>query len=160
MAQNNFYNSDLVSPNSMHEVDVPDNSTFGGRVLASTSPLMGPPGWTAGDMTPSYCTPATVVDSKTGNYLSDPYNPSANGIELYSQFSDGTTSCDIAILSDDGTGNYTVVATFIGKNALKAGGMTVGQWPTGISLLGRNIKIQLLNFVGAGLVTVKVQRLN
>lgn len=133
-----------------------------GRSPFSTHPSMGlPPTWKVSDLTPSYSTPVAVVTANSlASFTSDPFNPQGNSIELYPQFSDGKTTCDIAVQNDDGTGTYHTVATFRGISLFKASGLTVGEYPTGISLGGRSIKIVISNLAGGGSVSVLVQRLN
>lgn len=132
-----------------------------GRSPLTPHPSMGlPPGWRVSDLTPSYSTPVSVVATTAVNVTSAAFNPHANSIELYAQFSDGLTSCNISVLNDDGAGNFITVATFTGINLFKASGLTVGEWPTGKSLGGRAVKIVIANIAGGGTVTVLSQRLN
>lgn len=132
-----------------------------GRSPFSTHPSMGlPPTWKVSDLSPSYSSPASVLAATTINTTSAAFNPQANSIELYPQFSDGNTSCDIIVLNDDGTGTFNVVATFPHIDLFNASSCSVGEYPTGISLGGRAIKIQIANIAGGGSVTVLVQRLN
>jgi hypothetical protein len=133
----------------------------GGRSPFSPYPSLGlPPRWRVSDMTPSYSTPVLVVPATSSTVTSAPYDPAANSIEVYPQFSDGETSCTITVLNDNGTGTFVPVAVFNGIDLFHASGITVGEWPQGISLGGRNIQIEVSNIVGTGTVTVKVQRLN
>jgi hypothetical protein len=132
-----------------------------GRSVFSTHPSMGlPPTWKVSDLTPSYSTPAVIQAATAVNIISASFNPQANSVEIYPQFSDGKTSCDISILNDDGTGTFHVVATFTGITLFKASGLSVGEYPTGISLGGRAIQVQVANIAGGGTVAVLVQRLN
>src|ERR1039458_8960741 len=119
-----------------------------GRSPFTPEPFMGlPPRWRVSDLTPSYSTPVSM-------------NPQANSIELYPQFSNGDTTCTIEVLNDDGTGTFNVVATFNGVSLFNASSCVVGEWPTGISLGGRSVKVAVSNITGTGTVTVLLQRLN
>lgn len=132
-----------------------------GRSPYSPHPSMGlPPRWRVSDLTPSYSTPSTVLAATAVNVTSDAFNPQANSIEIYPQFSDGLTKCDISVQNEDASGVYNTVATFPGITLFKASGLSVGEFPQGISLGGRNIKIVIANITGGGTVTVLVQRLN
>jgi hypothetical protein len=119
-----------------------------------------PPTWKVGDLNPSYSTPVEVVPATAIAVISAAYNPQGNSIALYPRFSDGLTSCSLAVLNDDGTGTFVQVASFDNINLFNAESCTVGEWPTGISLGGRAIEIAVSNLVGPGSVNVFVQRLN
>lgn len=131
-----------------------------GRSKLSPHPSMGlPPGWRVGDLSPSYSSPVAVITAAAANVTSASFEPQANSIQIIAQFSDGRTSCDISLLNDDGTGTFVTVATFTGVTLFK-NGMTVGEWPTGISLGGRACKLQIANYAGTGSVTLSYKRLN
>jgi hypothetical protein len=100
-----------------------------------------------------------VVTAATGNVLSASFEPQANSVQIIAQFSDGGTTCDVTLLNDDGTGTFVAVATFTGVSLFK-NGMTVGEWPTGISLGGRACKLQIANYTGTGSITLSYKRLN
>ena len=132
-----------------------------GRSPFTPEPFMGlPPRWRVSDLTPSYSTPVSVVAATTVAITSAAMNPQANSIELYPQFSNGDTTCTIEVLNDDGTGTFNVVATFNGVSLFNASSCVVGEWPTGISLGGRSVKVAISNITGTGTVTVLLQRLN
>jgi hypothetical protein len=132
-----------------------------GRSPLSPHPSMGlPPRWNVGDLTPSYSTPATLLTAITAGTTSAAINPQANSIEVVPSFTDGTTSCTIEVLNDDGTGTFVSVKTFTGVTIFNASGLEVGEWPTGISLKGRAIKVTVSAIVGPGAITVKILRLN
>lgn len=132
-----------------------------GRNKFSPHPSMGlPPGWNVGDLPRSYSTPNKVVNAVTANSTSTAFNPEANTVELYAQFSDGATSCSVTLLNDDGTGTFVAIKTFDGVNLFNCSNLVVGEWPTDVSLAGRQCKIQISNYSGTGTITVLCTRLN
>lgn len=133
-----------------------------GRSPLSPHPMMGlPPGWRISDLTPAYTSQVLVIPATTTSPItSAAINPHANSVEIILAFVDQFTSCDVALSLDDGTGTFNIVKTFTGCTIFNTGGLTVGEWPTGISLNGRSIKVTIQNRVGPGTVAASVLRLN
>ena len=131
------------------------------RSTFKTHPSMGlPSNWNVGDLEPSYTAQITVLNAVSGNKSSNTCYPHANSIALYPVFSDDTTYTDIVVSSDDGTGNFAVVATFLQVGLLTKNELYVGELVQNITLQGRAVIVSTQNFTGTGTVSIGIKRLN
>jgi hypothetical protein len=135
------------------------------RSTFKTHPSMGlPPTWNVGDLPMQFSTPTVILNQVSSNTSSAAFNPQANSIEIWANFADGFTVCDL-VVSNLINGVMTQVAEFDGVSLFNCSNLYVGELDQGITLQGQPIQITAQNFrtTNAGTpgpVTVGVSRIN
>ncbi len=135
------------------------------RSTFKTHPSMGlPPTWSVGDLPMQFSTPTIVLNQVSATTVSAAFNPQANSIEIWANFADGFTVCDLVVYNLIG-GVMTEVATFVGVSLFNCSNLYVGELDQHITLQGQPIQITATNFrtTNAGIpgpVTVGVTRIN